>query len=139
MKNCYVFEYLNENEYKKLERSVKKYNMLAYKKLIFEYYTDLKNGKLLGKLVSMNSKDKTKTYELKLPTDELFAKVHGDMVLHYTVYEDKKVILLNTITPETILSEGHKSELSTYKGVMVSKSNSDKDMFKINLLRTLER
>jgi hypothetical protein len=139
MRNCYVFEYLNENEYKKLERSVKKYNMLAYKKLIFEFYPDLKDGKFLGKLVSMNSKDKTKTYELKLPTDDMFSKVHGDMVLHYTVYEDKNVILLNTITPESILSEGHRSELATYKGVMLSKSNAEKDMFKINLLRMLER
>lgn len=31
----YVLEYVNENEYRKLERSLKKYNMLAYKKLIF--------------------------------------------------------------------------------------------------------
>ena len=33
----YVLEYVNEDEYRKLERSLKKYNMLAYKKLIFEY------------------------------------------------------------------------------------------------------
>ena len=38
MKGSYIFEYLNENEFKKLERSVKKYNMLAYKKLVFDYY-----------------------------------------------------------------------------------------------------
>lgn len=112
--------------------------MLAYKKLIFDFYPALKDGKCLGKLVSMDSKNKTKTYELKLPTDNMFAKVHGEMVLHYTVYEDKKVILLNTITPEGILSEGHMSELTTYKGVMVSKSNAEKDMFKINLLKMLE-
>ncbi len=137
MKNYFIFEYLNENVYKKLERSVKKYNMLAYKKLIFEYYPSIKDGKFLGKLVSTNSKDKTKSYELKLPTDNMFAKVHGEMVLHYTVYEDKKIILLNTITPEGILAEGHMSELTTYKGVMVSKTNTDKDIFKINLHRML--
>ena len=32
MIGSYIFEYLKENEFKKLERSVKKYNMLAYKK-----------------------------------------------------------------------------------------------------------
>ncbi|MDD3048371.1 MAG: hypothetical protein PHQ89_00035 [Bacilli bacterium] len=137
--NCFVFEYFNENEFKKLERSVKKYNMLAFKKLTFEYYPDLKDGKFLGKLVSTNSKEKTKTYELKLPTDDIFAKIHGDMTLHYTVYEDKNVILLNTLTPEGILSEGHRTELATYKGVMISKTNQEKDMFKINLLKMLER
>lgn len=139
MTNNYVFEYFNENEFKKLERSVKKYNMLAYKKLIFEFYPALKEGKLLGKLVSMNSKDKTKTYELKLPTDDMFAKVHGDMKLHYTVYEEKNVILLVTITPEDILAEGHRTELATCNGVIISKNNAERDMFKINLLRMLDK
>jgi len=139
MNGAYVFEYLNENEYNKLERSVKKYNMLAYKKLVFEYYPSLKEGKFLGKLVSMNSQEKTKTYELKLPTDEMFAKVHGDMKLHYTVYEEKNVILLNTVTPEEILSEGHRTELSTCNGVIISKANAERDMFKVNLLKMMER
>ena len=139
MNKSYMFEYRNENEFKKLERSVKKYNMLAYKKLTFEYYDDLKNGKFLGKLVSTNSKEGSKGYELRIPTDEMFAKVHGDMTLHYTVYEDKNVVLLETITPEDILTEGHRTELPTYKGVMISKANAEKDMFKINLLNMLER
>ena len=34
----YIIDYINENEFKKLERALKKYNMLAYKKLNFEYY-----------------------------------------------------------------------------------------------------
>ena len=38
MKNSFVIEYLNENEFRKKERSVKKYNMLAYKKLAFDFY-----------------------------------------------------------------------------------------------------
>ena len=76
MNKGYIFEYRNENEFKKLERSVKKYNMLAYKKLTFEYYDDLKNGKFLGKLVSTNSKEGSKGYELRIPTDEMFTKVH---------------------------------------------------------------
>jgi hypothetical protein len=139
MNENYVFEYLNENEFKKLERSVKKYNMLAYKKLNFEYYPALRDGKFLGKMISMNSREHTKTYELKLPTDDMFAKVHGDMKLHYTVYEDKNVVLLVTLTPEDILSEGHRTELSTVNGVIVSKTNAERDMFKINLLKMMDR
>ena len=135
----YIFEYRNENEFRKLERSVKKYNMLAYKKLTFEYYDSLKNGKFLGKLISTNSKEKTKTYALTIPTDDMFAKVHGEMTLHYTVYENKNIVLLETITPEDILSEGHRTELPTYKGVMISKTNADKDMFKINLLNMIQK
>ena len=139
MKGTFLFEYVNENEFKKLERSLKKYNMLAYKKLYFEYYPALKEGNFLGELVSTNKSKNTKTYELKLPTDSMFSKVHGDIKLHYIVYEKENVVMLNTITPEDILSEGHLSELVTFKGVMVSKEHSEKDMFKINLLNMLQK
>ena len=138
-KKTFRFEYVNENEYRKKERSVRKYNMLAYKKLMFEFYPALRDGEFLGKLVSTSRKDNTKTYELKLPTDSLFAKVHGELALHYTIYFNDDIILLTTITPEDILSEGHRSELGTYKGVMISKTNSEKDMFKVNLLNALDQ
>ena len=133
----YIFEYLDENDFRKKERSVRKYNMLAYKKLTFSYYPELRKGNFLGKEVGIDDKSKTVSYELKLPTDELFAKVHGEIMLHYTVYLDKGIILLTNITPEGILDEGHRAELSTYKGVMISKTNPEKDMFKINLLNIL--
>jgi len=139
MKQSFIFEYLDENDFRKKERSVRKYNMLAYKKLTFDYYPELRNGNFLGELVSVSKKDQTKSYELKLPTDELFAKVHGEIRLHYTVYEAKNVILLTNITPEGILEEGHRAELSTYKGVMISKTNPEKDMFKVNLLNMLQK
>ena len=133
----YHFEYVNENEFRKKERSVRKYNMLAYKKLTFEYYPSIREGKFIGKLISTDKKENTMTYELKLPTDHLFAKVHGDVTLHYTVYGDSKIVLLTNITPDSILEEGHRSELGTYKGVMISKTIKEKDMFKVNLLNAL--
>lgn len=139
MKENFMFEYINENEFKKLERSLKKYNMLAYKKLYFEYYPALKEGNFLGELVSTNSSQATKTYELKLPTDIMFSKVHGDIKLIYLVYENEKIVMLDKIMPVDILSEGHRQELVTYKGVMVSSQHSDKDMFKINLLNMIQK
>lgn len=139
MKDNYVFEYLNENEFKVKERTVRKYNMLAYKKLVFDYYLKLKLGNFLGSVVKEDEKDKSVSYELKIPTDELFEKVHGEMRLHYTVYKEKGIILLTNITPEDILDEAHRAELDTYKGVMISKSNPKKDMFKVNLLNMLQK
>lgn len=139
MKGSFVFEYLNENEFKKLERSLKKYNMLAYKKLYFDFYPKLKEGVFLGEVVSQNQEKGTVSYELKLPTDMFFSKVHGDIKLHYIVYEEEKIVMLETLTPEDILTEGHQSELVTYKGVMVSKQHSEKDLFKINLLNMIEK
>ena len=139
MKEAYAFDYINENEFKKIERSLKKYNMLAYKKLYFEYYPALKEGNFLGEIVSTNQVQNTKTYELKLPTDIMFSKVHGDIKLFYIVYEQDKIIMLDRIEPTDILTEGHQSELVTYKGVMVSKEHSEKDMFKINLLNMIQK
>ena len=139
MKGSYVFDYVNENEFHKLERSLKKYNMLAYKKLYFDYYPKLKDGEFLGKIVDSNESNDTVKYELKLPTDILFAKVHGDITLHYVVYKTENIVMLDTLTPEDILTEGHQSELQTYKGVMVSKEHSDKDIFKINLLNMIQK
>ena len=139
MEKSFIFEYLDENDFRKKERSVRKYNMLAYKKLTFSYYPELRKGNFLGKEVSKSEKEKTVSYELKLPTDELFTKVHGEIILHYTVYLEKNIILLTNITPEGILDEGHRAELSTYKGVMISKTNPEKDMFKINLLNMLDK
>ena len=68
MKQNYIFEYQNENDFKKKERTIRKYNMFAYKKLTFEYYPEIRNGSFLGELVSVNKKENTKSYELKLPT-----------------------------------------------------------------------
>lgn len=134
----FVLDYTNENEFRKLERALKKYNMLAYKRLNFQYYPELRNGNFVGKLVSQNKSKHTKTYELKLPSDKTFAQIHGDVVLHYVVYENEETVVLDTITPSDILLEGHQSELTTYKGVMISKANASKDMFKIDLLNMLQ-
>ena len=139
MKDSYVFEYLNENDFKKKERTIRKYNMLAYKKLVFDYYLKLKDGKFLGNIVKKNNQEGTVSYELRIPTDDCFEKVHGEMKLHYTVYKKDSIILLTNITPEDILEEGHRSELETYKGVLISKSNPKKDIFKVNLLNMLQK
>ena len=139
MKDMYLFEYVNENEFKKLERSLKKYNTLAFKKLYFDYYPSLKDGKFLGEVVATNKEKDSVTYELKLPTDVMFSKVHGDIKLIYHVYASEKLVMLDTLGPYEILSEGHQSELETYKGVMVSKQHSDKDLFKINLLNLINK
>ncbi len=133
----YVFGYQNENEFKKLESALKKYNMLAFKKLYFEYYPKIKAGEFLGTVVA--EEGNLKKYEVNLPTDALFAKVHGEVKLHYEVNDDSKSVTLVTLSPEDILSEGHQSELVTYKGVILSKKPSDKDKFKINLLNMINK
>ena len=69
----------------------------------------------------------------------MFSKVHGDIKLYYMVYNKEKIVMLDKFEPMSILSEGHASELVTYKGVMVSKQHAEKDMFKINLLNMIQK
>lgn len=137
MEEKYMFSYENENEFRKLESALKKYNMLAFKKLSFEYYPKLKAGEFLGTLV--NEENGNKNYEVKLPTDAMFVKVHGEVKLHYRVNSGSNTITLVTLSPEEILREGHKSELVAYKGVMVSKEHEEADKFKINLLNMINK
>ena len=138
MKETYLFEYVNENEFKELERSLKTCYFLAYKKLCFEFYPALKEGNFLGKIVDFDKGkgkgNSTTTYELKLPTDSTFSKLHGDIKLHYTVYEREKIVMFDKLTPYDILMEVSEYGLKTYKDVVISWKNSDKDIFKINLL-----
>ena len=47
--------------------------------------------------------------------------------------------MLTNITPSEILLEGHQSELTTYKGVMISKANASKDIFKIDLINMMQQ
>ena len=75
----YVLEYVCENEFKKLERALKKYNMLAFKKLNFDYYPALRNGNFVGDLISVNKKIGTGTSVLKFPSDKMFGEVLGDV------------------------------------------------------------
>ena len=135
--DTYMFEYLDEYDYGSKERTLRKYNKLAHKKLLFDYYPELKSGNFLGNLVS--STDEVDNYELRIETDMMFEKVHGEIKLHYSVYKNKRIVLLTNITPEDILNEAYSRELDTYKGVIVSKSNPNKDIFKVNLINMLQK
>ena len=137
MKGRFLLDYYNANYFKKLERSLKKYNMVAFKKLMFEYYPKLRNGEFVGEVISINKHEQTESYELKLPTDSLFVKVYGEVKLTYTVYKAQNTVMLDTLEPKGILMDGHKSELMAYKGIMITKENYQKERFKIDLLSRL--
>ena len=98
----YTIIYKNENKFRKKERALKKYHMLAYKKLIFDYYGEFIEGIFGGVIATEDMNEQTKSYELKLPTDEFFLKEYGEIILHYTVCDNEKTVVLDDITPDTI-------------------------------------
>ena len=129
MKESFLFDYLDEVKFKKLERSLKKYNMLAYKKLYFEFYPALKEGKFLGELVEVDENKNIKRYKLELPSDPSFYKVHGNIEFCYKVIMNEETIMLDTIQPEDILMED----------IRISKQHSEKDKFIISLLNMIQK
>ena len=105
----YVLDYINENEFKKLERALKKYNMLAFKKLTFDYYPALRNGEFVGELVSTNKKEETAKYDGNIGLAahnrgneySYFARINelvpGDEIIYQTKFGERKYIV-NTLT-----------------------------------------
>ena len=65
MKNSFVIDYLNENEFRKKERAVKKYNMLAYKKLVFDFYPSFRDGNFKGVITQKNTKEGSIKYTVE--------------------------------------------------------------------------
>lgn len=114
-----VIVYINENEFRKREHAIKKYFMGAYKYWIFE---------VIPKLQKENKVDGQ--YELELPVSELFKKVYGNVRVLFSVKND--VVILEDIKPSEILTDMHRKELPTYKGVPY---RNKKDKFKIELLK----
>ena len=111
--------YLDEAECRKLVRGLKQINMLAYKQFIFK---QLEFDKELGK------------HELILNTDKNFKLIHGDIKIIYSTYNN--VICIENIEPSNVLMEYHSKRKNTYKGIPFV---DNKDVFKINLLKEMEK
>lgn len=114
-----LITYVDENEFNKKLRAIKKYCMGAYKYWIFEAIPKLqRENKIDGK------------YELELPFSNLFEKVYGKVKILFSVRKD--VVILEDIIPNEILIDMHRKELPVYKGVPY---RNEKDKFKIELMK----
>lgn len=113
-----MITYLDENAYKKKEKALRRYFMKCYKYLIFDAIPKLKKG---GKKDGM--------YQVVLPSDELFEKVYGKMILKFSVKND--VTILEDIEPNDILIACFSKDLPTYKGIPYA---SKKDLTKIKIV-----
>lgn len=116
-----ILTYLDENEYRKKERALRRYFMKTYKYLIFKFYPTLKKkGKKDG------------VYKVALPTEKLFEKVYGPIELHFSVR--KEIVILENILPDELLISCFMKDLPTYKGVPY---RNKKDLTKIKIAEEL--
>lgn len=111
--------YIDENEYRKLLRGLREINMLAYKQIALK---KIDFDKTPGK------------HEAILKSSEAFKKVHGDIKLIYSTFKD--TVIIENIEPSDVLIEYHNKKKNTYKGIPFV---DNKDVFKINLLKELEK
>lgn len=121
--------YENENEFRKLERALKTYNMLAYKDYIFDLLQKLKQGKTIGDEIEEN------LFKVHLQSSEIVEFVYGESYFTYRIEDDNKAVLLD-MEPREFLIAGHQKELPAYKGVPIA---GPKDRFKVDLYLTLHK
>lgn len=109
---------LDENLYRKKELALKRYFRKTYKYLIFEAIPKLKEpGKIDG------------VYQVELPTEELFKRVYGPMILKFSVKKD--IAIIEDIEPTKILLACHQKDLPIYKGIPY---DTKKDFEKLKLI-----
>jgi len=114
--------YEDTKELKNLLRSLRLYNKVAYKQVIFrDRLEELEFEKL-----------KDGTYKAELKTDSLFKKVYGSCEVYMEL--GKKSIKIIRIEPYDILMAGYRKILDTYKGIPY---RDKKDLFKIRMMENL--
>lgn len=110
--------YLDENDFIKKEKGLRRYFRRAYTYLCFDIKDRLKQGK-----------HESGSFERSLPVDELFNKVYGELKVRYTV--SKGTVIFEDITPGDILIQGYMKNLPIYKGIPY---RDKKDLMKIKLV-----
>ena len=114
--------YEDTKELKNLLRSLRLYNKVAYKQVIFrDRLEELEFEKL-----------KDGTYKAELKTDSLFKKVYGSCEVYMEL--GKKSIKITRIEPYDLLMAGYRKILDTYKGIPY---RDNKDLFKIRMMDNL--
>lgn len=116
-----IITYVDENDFKKKQRALRRYFMKTYKYFIFKFIPTLKKeGKADGK------------YEVELPTDKLFKKVYGPIKVLFSVKKD--VTILEDIIPDEFLIKCFEKDLPIYKGIPYC---TKKDLQKIKIAERL--
>ena len=116
-----LITFLDENSFRKKQRALARYFRKSYKYLIF---------KALPTLTKENKTDGI--YSLELPTEKLFKKVYGEIILKFSVQND--VAILEDIEPGEILLACYERDIPTYRGIPY---NTVKDLKKLKIMEGL--
>ena len=120
IRNEKLFCYVDENDFIKKYKALKRYCYKSYKFLAF-HIKDFPGSEQEG------------TYVVDIPTDEIFKRVHGQIRLKYSVKNN--VVIVEDLEPSNFFLEGYMYDLETYKGIPY---RNDRDKFKIDLVKKME-
>lgn len=114
-----IITFLDDNDYIKKLRGLKRYNMRAYKYIMFHLKDDIDNQEE-GKHIK------------NLYTDNKFKKVYGQVQIVYTIKNN--IAVIENILPDEFLLDGYMVDLKTYIGVPY---RNKQDLFKIQMLEKI--
>ena len=109
--------YIDENDFRKKRRSLKKYCIKSYKYLMFNV---LKNNEIKG----------NGTYIEELPASNEFIFMYGRPKVHYTIKDG--VMILEDLEPQQFLIDGYMKDLQQYRGIFY---RDEKDKRKIDFYK----
>lgn len=112
-----MITYLDENDFVKKQKGLKRYFAKSHKYFLFEVKDKLKYNKIQNGI-----------YEVSLPIDDAFIKVYGELKVKYSVF--RNTIIFEDIVPSDILLECYSKNLPTYNGIPYRNKH---DLFKIKL------
>ncbi len=112
-----IIEYANEEEFKELERNLKKYNMLAYKELAFTYIPNLRMGKLDNAVRNGGVYEIPLGHKLVDVEYKLLFKIEKDTVKLLSIEPKERLLYKTSSSTKTI----------------------NHDMFKINLFNMIDK
>ena len=95
---------LDETDFKKKLKGLKRYFLKSYKYLTF---------KITPELIKTGKKDGS--YSVEIPIDDYFKKCYGKLELYFSIKND--VVILEDLFPREILMQCHMKELPLYHGV----------------------
>lgn len=113
--------YLDENDFIRKFRSLKKYCPKTHKYLMFEILNkqqfDFNEG----------------IHKIDLPTSNEFKDIYGQIELIYSTVNN--TVILENLEPSNFFLAGYRKDLDTYKGMPYRDS---RDKFKINLVMKMK-
>ncbi len=132
MKILNKIEYFDEDLYKSMMENLRRYKKSTYPVLRYDTHVELMQGYFWGDIVKKD--EESETYDLKIDTSEIFEYIYGKVMLNYTVYKDKHLVKINSLTPVLPMV---KEDLVYYKGIGIPKDKEEEYKKRIDLF--LER